>query len=87
MDSGGKVQVSPVVLGDHGRLVPYEWETDDSWYNPSLHYANFVVTDGPLPLAGAWPAALRTFGRPQQVYRYDGYTVMVWHTNLLRLLP
>jgi hypothetical protein len=87
VDSHGKVQVSAVVLGDHGRLVPYQWETDDSWYDPSLHYANFVVANGPLPLSGAWPAALRTFGRPQQVYRYDGYTIMVWHTNLLTHLP
>ena len=87
VDSGGKVQVSPVVLGDHGRLVPYEWETDDSWYNPSLHYANFVVTDGgPLPLPGGRSAALRTFGPPQRVNRYDGYTIMVWPTNLLRRL-
>ena len=86
VESGGRILVSAVTLGDRGRLVPYRWETDDSAYNPSLHYANFVVTDGPLPLAGAGSAALRTFGRPQQVYRYEGYTVMVWTTNLLKLL-
>jgi hypothetical protein len=86
VDSGGRVQVSAVTLGGHGHLVPYQWETDDSGYNPSLHYADFVVTDGPIPLRGAWSAALRTFGRPQRVYRYDGYTVMVWDTNLLRRL-
>jgi hypothetical protein len=87
VDSGGRVVVSAVTLGREGHLVPYQWETDDSGYNPSLHYANFVVADGPLPLAGAWSAALRTFGPPQRVYRYDGYTVMVWPTNLLRRLP
>jgi len=86
VDSGGRVLVSAVTLDGHGRLVPYQWETDDSGYNPSLHYANFVVVNGPLPLGGAWSAALRTFGRPQQVYRYDGYTVMVWPTNLLSRL-
>jgi hypothetical protein len=87
VDSGGKVQVSAVTLGRKGRLVPYHWETDDSDYNPSLHYANFVVTDGgPLPLPGGRSAALGTFGPPQRVYRYDGYTIMVWHTNLLKRL-
>ena len=86
VDSDGRVLVSAVVLGDHGRLVSYQWETDDSDYNPSLHYANFVVANGPLPLSGAWSAALRTFGHPQRVYRYDGYTIMVWDTNLLRRL-
>jgi hypothetical protein len=86
VDSGGRVLVSAVTVSGKGHLVPYQWETDDSGYNPSLHYANFVVTDGPLPLSGAWAAALRTFGRPQRIYRYDGYTVMVWDTNLLRRL-
>ncbi len=86
VDSGGRVLLSAVTLGRKGRLVPYQWETDDSGYDPSLHYANFVVTDGPLPLPGASSAALRTFGPPQRVYRYDRYTVMVWDTNLLRHL-
>jgi len=88
VDSGGKVQVNAVTLNGKGHLVPYQWETDDRAYNPSLHYANFVVTDGPLPLSlsGAWSAAVRTFGRPQRVYRYDGYTIMVWPANLLRRL-
>jgi hypothetical protein len=86
VDSGGRVQVSAVVLNSKGLLVPYQWETDDSAYKPSLHHATFVVTDGPRPLPGAPAAALRTFGPPQQVYRYDGYTVMVWHTNLLKRL-
>jgi hypothetical protein len=86
VDSGGRVLVSGVTLGGHGDLVPYQWETDDSGYNPSRHYANFVVTGGPLPLSGAWSAAVRTFGHPQRVYRYVGYTVMVWDTNLLTRL-
>jgi hypothetical protein len=85
VDSGGRVLVSAVTVS-RGRLVPYNWETDDSDYNPSLHYANFVVTGGPLPLSGVRSAALRTFGPPQRVYRYDGYIVMVWDTNLLRRL-
>jgi hypothetical protein len=85
VDSGGRVLVSGVTWGG-GRLVPYQWETNDSEYNPSLHDANFVVTGGPLPLSGIRSAALRTFGPPQRVYRYDGYTVMVWDTNLLRRL-
>jgi hypothetical protein len=87
VDSGGRVLVSAVVVGRNGYLVPYEWETDNSDYSPSRHDATFVVADGgPLPLTGAWSAALRTFGRPQRVYRYDGYTIGVWDTNLLRRL-
>ena len=86
LDSGGRVLVSGVTLARDGDLAPYLWETDGSGYHASLRYANFVVADGPVPLHGAQPAALRTFGRPQRVYHYDGYTVLVWDTNLLRLL-
>jgi hypothetical protein len=84
--SGGRVQVSAVGLAGDGEVVPYEWETDDAAYNPVRHEATFMLADGPAQLALAQPAALRTFGAPRRVYRYDGYTIMVWDTNLLRRL-
>ena len=84
--SGGRVQVSGVTVAPDGKLVPYEWETDDTDYNPSLHAATFVVAGGPAPLPWVQSAALRTFGRPERVYRHDGYTIMVWDTNLLSRL-
>jgi len=84
--SGGRVQVSGVTVAPDGELVPYEWETDDTDYNPSLRDATFVVAGGPAPLPWVQSAALRTFGRPERIYRYDGYTVMVWDTNLLSRL-
>jgi hypothetical protein len=86
--SGGRVQVSAVGLARDGEVAPYEWETDDADYDPVRHDATFMLADGPAQLALARPAALRTFGAPQRVYRYDGYTVMVWDSNLLgRLGP
>jgi hypothetical protein len=85
VDSGLRVQVSAVTPGPGGRLVPYEWETDDAVYNPARHYANFVVAAGtptdPIPAA-----AVATFGRPQRIYRGGGYLVMVWNTNLMAKL-
>jgi len=84
--SGGRVQVNGVTVAPDGELVPYEWETDDTDYNPSLRDATFVVAGGPAPLPWVQSAALRTFGRPERIYRYDGYTVMVWDTNLLSRL-
>jgi hypothetical protein len=81
--SGDRVQVSGVTQARNGKLVPYEWETDDAGYDPSLRDATFMVAGGPAQLPRAWAAALRTFGRPERVYRYDGYTIMVWDTNLL----
>jgi hypothetical protein len=84
--SGGRVRVSGVTVGPGDEFVPYEWETDDAAYNPSRYDATFVVADGPAQLAGARSAALRTFGPPRRIYSYDGYTIMVWDTNLLRRL-
>jgi hypothetical protein len=86
LDSGGRVLVSGVTLTPAGYLKPYQWETDDANYDPSRHDANFVVTDGPAPLPHAAWAASRTFGPPQRTYTYDGYTILVWDTNLLTRL-
>jgi hypothetical protein len=84
--SGARVRVSGVTEAPDGNLVPYEWETDDANYNPSLHDANFFVAGGPAALPFAQSAAVRTFGPPQRTYVYRGYLIMVWDTNLLRLL-
>ena len=84
--SGGLVQVSGVTLAPGGQFVPYEWETDDAGYDSARHDATFVVADGPAQLRWVQSAALRTFGPPQRIYSYDGYTIMVWDANLLRRL-
>jgi len=84
--SGARVEVLGVTEAPDGKLVPYEWETDDSNYDPSRHDANFVVADGPAALPWARSVALRTFGPPWRTYRYRGYMIMVWDTNLLRFL-
>jgi hypothetical protein len=42
--------------------------------------------DGDLtsPQWSVTPAlAEKTFGRPARIYHFQGYTIMVWHTNLL----
>jgi hypothetical protein len=81
--SSGQVVVSAVVPDVRGHLVPYLWESDLASYDPARHYANFVVADGP----SAWPGMQRfaqlTFGRPARSYQIDGYTILVWNTNVL----
>jgi len=87
LDTGGRVAVSGVITGRHGRVIGYNWETDLSEYDPSRHTATFVVTGGPaadVPLPGLDQAARRTFGAPDRVYRVQSYTVLVWTHNLLR---
>jgi hypothetical protein len=84
--SGGRVQVSGVTVAPGGELVPYEWEADDTNYDPSRHDATFLVADGPARLLWAQSAAVDTFGPPARTYSYDGYIIMVWDTNLLSRL-
>ncbi len=86
VDSHRQVLLSAVVQNSSDRLVPYLWETDDANYDPALHYANFVVADGPSALPGMQLSAELTFGRPHRIYHADGYTILVWNANLLAKL-
>ncbi len=86
VDSGRRVVVSAVVQDARDRLVPYLWESDSANYDPARHYANFVVAGGPSALPGMQLSAELTFGRPARIYHADGYTILVWNTNLLAKL-
>jgi hypothetical protein len=81
--SSGQVVVSAVVPDVRGHLVPYLWESDLASYDPARHYANFVVADGPSAWPGMQQSAQLTFGRPARSYQIDGYTILVWNTNVL----
>lgn len=81
LDSGNRVQVCPVEAPDGSlQLYPRLWEADKSCYNPSLHYANFVISGQSVP---SLKQVLKTFGPPARQYGVDGVTVMVWNYNLL----
>ena len=65
--------------------VPRIYQSEVSWYDPKLHYANFIVNTGAdkpqaiIP-SGDW---LKAFGPPAKTYQYGPYTIMVWNKNLL----
>ena len=84
--SDGRVVVSAVVPDASEHLVPYLWESDLASYDPARHYANFVVADGPSVWPGLHQSAQVTFGRPARSYQVDGYTILVWNTNVLARL-
>jgi len=92
--TGGAIAVRDVQVNPHG-LAPGLWESQESWYDPRLHDANFVLLfagrPGFLGEAGLTPfsAAAQiadSFGRPAVAYRVGRYTVLVWRQNLLRRL-
>ena len=84
--SSGHVVVSAVVPDIRYHLVPYLWESDLASYDPARHFANFVVADGPSVWPGMQLSAQLTFGHPARTYHIDGYTILVWNTNVLAKL-
>jgi hypothetical protein len=68
------------------------YQSARSSYDPRLHFANFVVASTPpgtpayVPDLIAVEDARRTFGPPARIYRFRGYTVLVWNVNLLTRL-
>lgn len=88
-DSGTRVIMRPVKGGKGGRPVVRLWETDMNQVNPAANSADFLVLRNgrlaakpPITESGV----VRAFGKPVETYHYRGYTIMVWHKNLLRLL-
>jgi hypothetical protein len=92
--SGNEVQIRTLAQPGGGtRLTASGWETRDSWYDPRLHDADFILLfsgqRGFTGQAGLNPfsptaAISATFGEPAASYRLGAYTVLVWHRNLLR---
>jgi hypothetical protein len=84
-----RVMVVPISPATHvaGSLVRRdEWESTEAWYDPRLHYANFVVQMiKPTSLPAFLPTASlqATFGPPARTYAVGPYRVLVWNKNLL----
>lgn len=88
LQSGNRVQIRTVNLGkkvgDYTYIDGSGYEVNKSWYDPSLHNATFVVADPKWN----YPRAVfeRDFGKPAAVYHVQGWTVLVYRTNLLKLI-
>ena len=88
LDSGGRVAVRTVAW-QLPRAVPRAYESEASWYDPRLSYANFVVINS----ADARPGRngviippgdiLALAGTPAHTYHYKTFTIWVWNHNLL----
>ena len=84
--AGGRVTVRQISIDRNWRLVPPEiWGNQSGWYDPDHYRATFMVEPDAQPRAwrAEWWSAVRTFGRPARTLHTDGYTVLVWHRNLL----
>jgi hypothetical protein len=66
------------------------WMSNQTWYDPQAHYANFIVLDSTPGYFSHWePLALikEYFGTPARIYHTGPYTILVWNRNLLASIP
>jgi hypothetical protein len=90
LQSGNRAEVRAIGLEhDPQGWVAREpgWETNDLWYNATLHNATFAVAD--LEITGASPVAFeKVFGKPAATYRVDRWMILDYRRNLLsNVLP
>ena len=84
LESGGRVLLITASWEPTGAR-PRAYQSEASWADPRLHYANFVVNtsaDGPrsdIP----YRDLVAAFGRPAATYRVGPFVIMVWPKNLL----
>jgi hypothetical protein len=83
--SGARAQVRQVRVVQHA-MTRDAREFQASWYEPKLHYANFVVlgpSKPPTPGLGTVADMQAIFGPPAHVYHLGPDTVLTYHKNLL----
>jgi hypothetical protein len=84
LDSGGRLLLITASWEPTGAR-PRAYQSQASWADPRLHYANFVVNtsvDGPrsdIP----YRDLVAAFGRPAATYHVGPFVIMVWPKNLL----
>ena len=82
VNTGGRVRLVSVY---NGGTTAEPYESAAGWYDPARYRANFIVALANSPdLSPVSPTVVRArYGAPERVYRFDGYTVMVYGYNLL----
>jgi hypothetical protein len=83
VQSGNQVQVRTIQTTGR-EMTSYAWESDDSWYDPAEHYANFVIVS-----PNATPSlanVIRIFGRPVSTNLVSGDKILIYKKNLLPLV-
>jgi hypothetical protein len=92
LTSGGRVSVRPIQVSS-GQVTRKSTLVKAAWFDPGQATANFVVLFPGTPIfpgftyryPGLTDRAEITaaFGEPAQTYHVGGYTILLWHKNLL----
>lgn len=75
--SRGKVAVRQVQLSSgRGKLVPYHWESAESWYD--MNDARFLIFNPKDSLGVDAATGISTWGQPEDIETRDGFHILVW---------
>jgi len=86
VETGDKVQVRPVRTYQ-ARVVTTNFQTNSTWYDPSQHYANFVIwtpDDSCGDICLTRYGLTSTFGNPVRVVNIGTFQVLIYNRNLLQ---
>ncbi len=87
VETGGNVKVRPV-RSYQNSVVATNFQTDSTWYDPTQHYANFVIWSGACGDLCLTRTGLQgAFGPPARTAHVGQYTVLIYNKNLLRSVP
>jgi len=78
VETGGTVDVRPVICDDAGVLVRYNVQSEGSWYKGKAFH--FLVYNLAVPWGNVDTAcATTTFGPPTETYSVGTYRVLLWN--------
>lgn len=80
--SGGAVSIRPVICTGGKSMKPYDWLSEEDWYQQR---STFLVVDRSEKEKSyniTEKTAVSAFGTPRQIYRIDGYEILVWDKDI-----
>ena len=80
--SDNNIKVRQVISSNH-KVYPYLWLSDSRWYNKK---ANFIIYGNHQTDAVNMQIAINSFGKPKEIYKLDGFTILVWNYNITQKL-
>lgn len=69
-----------------GKLSPYMWLSDDSWYNTDLYEGKsfLLLTQEELKTFCHGDLSITVLGEPDKLLTYDNYTIAIYNYNISR---
>jgi hypothetical protein len=75
----GVVTIRPVISPNNDYIQPNYWLAENDWFASP---ATFVVFGRDDSFNITIDTAIKTFGKPDNAYKVDNYTVLVWKRNI-----